>query len=280
MKNKIPSYFYSKTNSLWLVGGTAIFLELFIIIFEPFNSRALVTNDGEFLLCTTGVVLIGMMVIGFSRWMMYVYGNRRGVSIGLYAFWIFIEVCVMTLIYSLILMNGWHWMAEEFQWTFFVLFKDIMLGTAFTLLIPYAILLLSFAYINTNNEVVRLNGLSEQKTLPDMYHFYDERGELKLSVRPEMVYYIESADNYVTIYYINGNKLDKLMIRNTLKNIEWRFRDRGLVRCHRSYIINIRKVSVIRKQDCEVVVDFADERVSVIPVSKGYNDLVMQYFSV
>lgn len=94
-----------------------------------------------------------------------------------------------------------------------------------------------------------------------------------------MVYYLEAADNYVTIHYMNGAKVDKLMIRNTLKNIEWRFRDKGLVRCHRSYIINIRKVSVIRRQDCDVVVDFAQERMPVIPVSKGYSDVVMQYFS-
>ncbi|MCQ2312953.1 MAG: LytTR family transcriptional regulator [Paludibacteraceae bacterium] len=280
MKNKIPSYFYSKTNSWWLVVGTALYLELFILIFEPFRSRVLVNNDWEYLLWTTIVVGIFMAVIGISRLLMHYYGKKRGISIVAYAFWIFIEVSVITLIFSLMLMLVFWYVAKEYEWTFFVLFKDILLGTAFTLLMPYTILLLSFAYVNAKNEVVRLNGLSDQKALPDMYHFYDERGELKLSVRPEMVYYIESADNYVTIYYINGAKLDKLMIRNTLKNIEWRFRDKGLVRCHRSYIINIRRVSVIRKQDCDVVVDFTDERVPAIPVSKGYNDLVMQYFSV
>ena len=263
-----------------MISGTAIFSELFFIIFEPFRSRILVDNDWEYLLWTTVVVAIAMAVIGLSRWIMYLYGKRKGISVVGYAIWLFVEVGVITLIFSLMLMLVFWYVAEEYDWTFFVLYKDIMLGTAFTLLIPYTILLLSFAYINAKNEVLRLNSASEQKPLPDMYHFYDERGELKLSVRPEMVYYIESADNYVTIYYINGAKLDKLMIRNTLKNIEWRFRDRGLIRCHRSYIINIQRVNVIRKQDYDVVVDFADERVPVIPVSKGYSDLVMQYFSV
>ena len=279
MKNKIPSYFYSKLNSWWLIAGTAIFTELFIIIFEPFRSRILVNSDWEYLLWTTVVVAIGMLVIGVSRWVMHFYGERKGLSVVGYAVWIFLEVSVITLIYSLMLMLVFSYIAETYQWTFFGLFKDILLGTAFTLLIPYTILLLCFAYINAKNELARLSGKTEPKVQPDMYHFYDERGELKLSVRPEMVYYIESADNYVTIYYWNGSKLDKLMIRNTLKNIEWRFRDKGLVRCHRSYIINIQKVSVIRKQDNDVVVDFADGRIPVIPVSKGYSDWVMQYFA-
>ena len=46
-----------------------------------------------------------------------------------------------------------------------------------------------------------------------MYNFYDERGELKLSVKPENAYYIESADNYVQIHYRSGNKIQVLLIR-------------------------------------------------------------------
>ncbi len=280
MKNKIPSYFYSKVNSRWLIVGTAIFTELFIIVFEPFRSRILVDNDWEYLLWTTVTVAIGMLVIGISRLVMSVYGKKRSISVTAYALWLFIEVCVITLIFSLMLLLVFSYVAEEFEWTFFVLFKDILLGTAFTLLMPYTILHLTFAYLNAKNEIALLSDKKEEQPQPDMYHFYDERGELKLSVRPDMVYYLESADNYVMIHYINGSKLEKLMLRNTLKNIEWRFLDKGLVRCHRSYIINIQKVSVIRKHDYDVVVDFADERLPQIPISKGYSDVVMRYFSV
>lgn len=280
MKNKIPSYFYSKPNSWWLIAGTAVFSELFILIFEPFRSRILVDSDWEYLLWTTVVVAIGMLVIGISRWVMHFYGEKKGISVVSYSLWIFFEVSVITLIYSLMLMLVFWYIAEEFEWTFFGLYKNILLGTAFTLLIPYAILLLCFAYINAKNELARVKGNAESKPQPDMYHFYDERGDLKLSIRPDMVYYLESADNYVTIHYIDGGKVDKMMIRNTLKNIEWRFRDKGLIRCHRSYIINIQKVSVIRRQDNDVVVAFSDARVPMIPISKGYSDLVMRYFSV
>ena len=280
MKNKIPSYFYSKRNSWWLIAGTAVFTELFIIVFEPFRSRILVDNDWEYLLWTTILVAIGMVVIGISRLIMNIYGERKGLSVLGYSVWVFLEISVITLIYSLMLMLVFWYLAEQYQWTFFTLYKDIMLGTAFTLLIPYTIFLLSFAYIDAKNEIQRLSGQTESLSQPDMYHFYDEKGELKLSIRPDKVYYIESADNYVMVYYMNGVKLEKMMIRNTLKNIEWRFRDKGLVRCHRSYIINIQMVNVIRRQDSDVVADFADERIPTIPISKGYSDTVMQYFSV
>ena len=100
---------------------------------------------------------------------------------------------------------------------------------------------------------------AEKKEIQDrveMYNFYDEKGELKLSVKPEMLYYLEAADNYVEIHYMNSGKMEKLLIRNTLKNIEWRFRDKDLIRCHRSFIVNVGKVQVLRRKDGEVFLDF------------------------
>lgn len=115
---------------------------------------------------------------------------------------------------------------------------------------------------------------------PEKYNFYDERGELKLSVRADALYYMESADNYVQIYYMNAGKLQRLMIRNTLKNIEWRFRGKDLIRCHRSYIVNFSKVQLLRRQDNnELLLDFGDERLPNIPVSKAYNEKLLERFA-
>ena len=110
---------------------------------------------------------------------------------------------------------------------------------------------------------------------PDKYNFYDEKGELKLSVSPELVYYLDAADNYVQIHYLNAGKLEKLLIRNSLKNIEWRFKDKGLVRCHRSYVVNLNLVKLFRRQEGELFLDFGDERLPAIPVSKSYGEGVM-----
>ncbi|MCQ2340575.1 MAG: LytTR family transcriptional regulator [Paludibacteraceae bacterium] len=112
-----------------------------------------------------------------------------------------------------------------------------------------------------------------------MYNFYDERGELKLSAKPENVYYIESADNYVQVHYRSTNKLQVLLIRNSMKNIEWRFKDMHLVRCHRSYIVNVDLVQAVRRIDGEMVLDFEDTELPVLPVSKAYSEQIMQFFT-
>lgn len=130
----------------------------------------------------------------------------------------------------------------------------------------------------------RLDSLSEQEMLEqseqtERYNFYDEKGDLKLSVKSQMLYYLEGADNYVLIHYISGDKKERMMIRNTLKNIEWRFHDRGLVRCHRSYIVNVSMIKLLKRIEGEVFLDFGDNRIGNIPVSKGYGDKVIELFT-
>lgn len=113
----------------------------------------------------------------------------------------------------------------------------------------------------------------------DMYRFYDEKGELKLLVQSQMVYFIEGADNYVVVYYSQGNKVEHIIIRNTLRNIAWRFRDQRLVRCHRSYIVNCDKVKMLKRVDGDILLDLGVETLPNIPVSKSYSEIVLNRLS-
>ena len=165
--------------------------------------------------------------------------------------------------------------AQERGLELFYLFKEALMATAFILLIPYALVTLWISLKDSREEIQRLKGNVQGDPQPDKYNFYDEKGELKLSVSPELVYYLDAADNYVQIHYLNAGKLEKLLIRNSLKNIEWRFKDKGLVRCHRSYVVNLNLVKLFRRQEGELFLDFGDERLPAIPVSKSYGESVM-----
>jgi DNA-binding LytR/AlgR family response regulator len=121
--------------------------------------------------------------------------------------------------------------------------------------------------------------VQERREQETMYKFYDEKGDLKLIVRPDMLFYLEAADNYVQIHYMNAGKMEKILIRNTLKNIEWRFRDMNLVRCHRSYIVNLDNVKVLKRSDGDVMIDFGNEKIAQIPVSRSYGEKVFEKFA-
>lgn len=272
MKNQVPSYLNTKQNLTLLVLATALFAELFILFFQPFESRGWVSTDWQFILWSTIIVLVAMGIIALSRTLMCNYAKRHEISYLDYAIWIAAELIAMATIYAAFPIVVLQEFSTERGLSFFYLFKESLLAATFILLIPYTIITL---WIALKEKTALVHDSTSTPTASPMYLFYDEKGDLKLSAKSEMVYLLEAADNYVTIYYLYNEKVEKMMIRNSLRNIECRFSDQGLVRCHRSYVINIHNVQVVRCQDGEVLVDFGDKRFPTVPVSKGYAEKVM-----
>ena len=110
--------------------------------------------------------------------------------------------------------------------------------------------------------------------------FLDEKGEFKISIVLENLLYVDSADNYATIHYLNKGKLSHYLIRNSLKWIEENLtKETSLVRCHRSYIVNLDNVKVLRKTKEGIYLELDLLNVPDIPVSKTYYERVMTKFS-
>lgn len=278
MKSHVSSYMYSKGSIGLLIASTSVFIEIFILIFQPFQSRAWVNNDWQYLGWSIAMVTVAAIIMFISRFVMYAYGKKHDIPYWLFAIWVAIEMLIMTLVYCLALSLGFPEFVAERNMAFMHLYKEVFIGVIFMFFIPYIIIFLALELKEKSNEIKLLKGeIAVQNAIPEMFNFYDEKGELRLSVRPDLVFYLEGADNYVIIHYRNSGKMTKEIIRNTLKNVAWSFRELGLVRCSRSYIVNITKVKVLRKVEGEVVVDFGDEKLPSITVSKTYvNDVLEQ----
>jgi DNA-binding LytR/AlgR family response regulator len=107
--------------------------------------------------------------------------------------------------------------------------------------------------------------------------FYDDKGELRLSIQQENLLYIESADNYVIIWYLNKNSVARFILRSTLKSLEERLGEAHVLRCHRSYLVNFDRIKIIRREKDGVNLDLGVEKVPNIPISKTYGDKVTQW---
>ncbi|MEO1022570.1 MAG: LytTR family DNA-binding domain-containing protein [Bacteroidota bacterium] len=61
------------------------------------------------------------------------------------------------------------------------------------------------------------------------------------NINLEALVYVESQKNYLTLYFDNGNSCQ---VRITLKKLEESFKDFDfLIRCHRSFLVNLQKVT-------------------------------------
>lgn len=256
-----------------------IFALLFISIYSPFDFNQIDT-EGKVLswlniqsrelavqLITLGLILIGMAVAAVSRWIMSIYTRQRQISYVTYISWIACEILAMTLLYTL---AGFSIEPSKGLMT---IFRNSLVKTFFMLLIPYTLCYIYFIWQErvAQLRVIRERLAEDETALQAAYlQIYDEKGEMRLSVRREHLLMIESADNYVCVWYIYNNAPKKVLVRNTLKHVAEHFASTHVQRCHRSYMVNLDLIKVLRREKEGVFVEFGVEGVPDVPISKTY----------
>ncbi|GHS98858.1 hypothetical protein FACS189421_08210 [Bacteroidia bacterium] len=273
---KIPSYIYNKQNIVYLILSTAFFALVFINLYKPFNfaSRYHV-SDFKFFVFSSLVILTGVLVVVISRIIMYYRGKKKAITVGNYALWVILEIFFMALFYTVytIYLNP--------QREYLDVFRESAMNTALVLLLPYAIIHLYIIYRENKRrlEQIEENAPTETATPQKICSFYDEKNELRFSVHRSNLLYIESADNYVNIWYLNKGALAHFMLRNSMKVLEEPLAETNILRCHRSYMVNFEQINVIRRQKDGIYVEFGIKDVPDIPISKKYSEKVIQFFT-
>jgi hypothetical protein len=271
---KLPGYIYEKGNIIRLILLTAFFALVFINIYKPFGSpHWYAVSEFKFFIFSSLIILTGVLVVVISRVIMFYRGKKHAVTFGQYAGWILAEIFFMSLFYSIYSLS----VNPAREWL--NVFKESAVNTSLVLLLPYAALHLYFSYQDKGQRLRMLeeNGAS-QASRTSVYNFYDEKGELRLSVKKENLLYIESADNYVMIWYLNKEHPTKFMLRNSLRSLKEYLAETPIHRCHRSFMVNFEQVKVIRRQKDGLFMEFDIPGVPDIPISKSYSEKVTHWF--
>lgn len=271
-----PPYLNEKANIVRLILFTSLFALVFINIYAPFGAdKWFILTKLEFFTFSSLTILTGVLVVVISRIIMYNVCKRWPILIWQYLIWILGEILSMALFYAL-----FQKLILKDPRLFIDLVKSSSRYTALVLLLPYSALWLYFSWREKKELIERLADIrSVSSNTRDMIPFYDDKGILRFSVRKENLLYIESAENYVSICYLNKGKVSKYLLRDTLKKIEENFAGTDVIRCHRSYIVNFEKVKVIRKDRDTLMLELDNPSGTDIPVSKTYVSAVMQTFS-
>ncbi len=277
VESKIPDFLTDKKNTVRQLLFTSVFALVFINIYSPFGVNTWYNfTQLQLFFYSSLVILAGLLIIAVSRIIMYQFTNHKSLSIGNYILWIAAEIFSMAAAYVLL--------------QYFIIappddllsaFKESLKITTLVLLMPYTISYLYLSWREKNKKLQQLASINEHTShaLPLHIPFRDEKGELRLSIKTEDLLFLEAADNYVKIHYLDGRSQHNFMIRNSLKNFEKDLEKWGIIRCHRSFMVNIFRVKIVKKERDGLVLEIDSIGNKSLPISETYMQEVLSAFS-
>ena len=282
MNKKLPSYLLGKYQLIGTVTFSVLFAIVFLNIYIPFSETAWFgLGDSVTFALTVVFVFASIIILILSRILMYRSKRLFEMTYLEYTIWCIMEILLISLFYTKLTMDISHSGAIQLQ----VFGRSFLYGTI-ALGIPYLISGMYFAIIDKNNTIRLMNYenvVTDEPPKPESARkitLFDNSGTLKLSVSPENLYYIESDDNYIKVWYTDSKgKLQQYILRCRLKTVEESFKGSGLVRCNRKYIVNLNKVSTLRKENDGYVLDLDNVDILPIPVTKTYTDMILSHFT-
>lgn len=279
--DKMPKYTWAKKQMVFNVVFTALFSLMAMLLMAPFSISGWFQSDAT----TAGLLTIcfwafGFAFLAFSRSWLYRLQGKEFTFLG-YVTWCLVEMIIISACYSACsywgIEKGWINDPLDHPGVFFC---SALVFCLFGMGAPNVISLLWFA-VSERDQTIRLmnfnNVVSDTQTTPrtdKKIMLYDNSGVLKLIINQDSIFYIESDDNYIKVWYEDSSEeIKQYMLRCRLKTIEESFADSELVRCHRQYIVNINKVErVTRQKDGLFQLDLGNSNIAPIPVSKTYEN--------
>ncbi len=255
-----------KKNRWLLILVTGIYVILFMNLYVPFNiSDWYAKETMPLFVILSSFGLIGMLVLAISQLVIRELFNIRKVKIYGIILWFVVELMLLTLtmffIYGDPSLEGVE-LANEL----FLTFKY----TTLILIIPYSGVLF---YLSTTQKGENIDTLLSMDN--HLVNIFDENGELHLAIDLDQLLFLQSADNYVSINFLKGGIAVKELVRTSLKKLELELDEFPIRRCHRSFMVNINKISISMKSNQGLSLALKDSK-ETIPVSKNYKPFFLR----
>ena len=290
LKERIPGYLLGGYQLTATVTFTAFFSLFFLMLSIPFSHNAWFDIEATDALGFTVVfyLLSLALVIASKRIMHVTFRNRAQKPTFLhYIVWNLLEIIAVCALYTLFTLKGAAMGIIDCggsSWT--MLFFDAFKYCLITMAVPYVICGMYFAIIDKDNTIRVLNYstvVTDEEYTPQEERkitLFDSGGALRFSVAPSSLYYIESDDNYVKVWYTDSKgEMKQYMLRCRLKTIEESFADSELLRCNRKYVVNMDHVRVLRKGKDNYVLELDNDAIPPLPVTKTYEENVLARFN-
>lgn len=252
-----------------------MFVVLFLWIFKPFGISGFSPQSQFFLIIGSGLVCF--TVLAFNHFVLpSIFLNtirNEGWTVGRHILWLWWQLISVGLgNYLFAVATGYlNTGASPFLFIMLVTFAIGFFPIAIIVLISHLALYkkrLSMAKQINQKLKKKDTGFKEPLCL------ISETKNEKIECDADDFLYAESRDNYAYICYLENGERKGTMLRSTLKRLEEQVSPFWILRCHRSYIVNLQKVTSIEgnAQGYKLILGTID---MVIPISRSRHKNVL-----
>lgn len=256
--SKIPTFLQSWSAMLLHVLALPIFFLAFILFYKSeWMSTFLETGTNKIVFNALMLFSILIGVIGISRSIMTSVRKQLPLNWWQYTLWSLAEMIIFSCFAALYmaLMHG--------DYGYFPALGQCIKLTFTILLYPYLLLALLLAYTKPD----------EQQNDEQLIRFTENTGRLKLVIASDVLVYVEAQENYVHIHYIEGDIQKEYSLRQSMRGIEELMAKHSIVRCQRSFFVNPKHVTVLRRDKEGIIQAELDiHGMKAVPVSPKYYD--------
>lgn len=250
MKNLIQ--FYKQLNApakvctfrKLLISSGILFLStaFFLLLYKPFgNWLESGTGSIKINLWVSFIVAGTYFVMEYLLGLMYRYTHLKNhfkrwhyLTYNIIIFWV---AALVLQVYENYLNQTWSIVFSDV----FNLFIKIILVSLFSSLVMAVYILVNIVKSMGNKSYFNTRVFNElpRDTITEKVVIGSETENDMFQLNLFDLYYIQAIENYIEVVYYSKDGFKKKLLRNTLKNVELQLEKTPVVRCHRSYMVNM-----------------------------------------
>ena len=268
--NTVPKLMLQRRFLLQAVLFVSLFSILFMALYQPFSNT---TWFGFGSLKQTGVTILFYMVavptLIMSKLLLSGLSSVHSITVKRFLFWHIAEFIVIATEYYIFTVSFKLGLSRELP----QLLIRIPSCVALILAIPYTIVWFYAQYKAKKEELELFKVTHKRQTIESdnrLIQFRDSQGKHKMSLSEDSIFYIESQDNYVQIFYDLEGKMSSYLLRCSTQRIEEDLVGTSIVRCRRSFLVNTSKIVRYGKEKGHFTVTLDHPSGKTITVTPAY----------
>lgn len=263
------SFYNTSKFKITLSFSLAIFFYVFIIFFLPFGVDNYNPNHQYNFVFFLEIFFFFVPLLMFSlfneiilRPVFFKIPSFKKIII--WSTWtLFLLSSVMFITYNIL--GNWH----DFKLSSYF---EFLIQVSVVLLFPLVGTFFFFKYRSLQYQIEHILTTKERfLDASQLIEFKGQGSKDQITLSLSNFLYGKSHDNYVELYYLEKEQLKTFLMRSSLSNLAESINSLVIVRCHRSYIVNLLHVSAVKGKSHDMTLTI-DPFHSTIPVSKSYQD--------